>query len=197
MSYATRVRGAFEIEPPIRWSEIKDSPFKFHHASSPGEIATWRAPGIDLDLMVDTREQDHEDGESIIRTYAGVRLVMREIDEYRADSLVGQVQRVIEMFDDDHTFTGVLDAEGEGGGWGPDVWRCEIIAGKAQKTVAVLMYPDEILAERADMLTEIADHFANLAPDSELDPGRNECIAYLRGLVATRNEINKRTRGDS
>lgn len=180
MPYTTRVNGGFEIRPPIRWAEIKASPFTFHHATEAGAVATWRAPGIDLDLIVDTAEQDTEDGEAVIVTHAGVKLVMRQIDEYRADGLVEQVQRVIDMFDDDHAYEGRLEAEGEGGGWGLDVWRLLVDEGKAKKIVAHLSWPDEEGDAMRCLLLELADEINALPQDHELDPGRGECADKLR-----------------
>lgn len=180
MSYTTHVTGGFEIRPPIRWSEIKASPFKFHHSGGPDTVAVWRAPGIDLDLIVDMAEQDTEDGESVLVTHAGVKLVMRQIDEYRADGLPEQLQRVVDMFDDDHAYEGRLDAEGEGGGWGLDVWRLLVDEGKAKKITAALSWPDEEADAMRCVLLELADEINALPQDHELDPGRGECADKLR-----------------
>lgn len=181
MSYVTRVKGAFEIRPAIRWSEIKASSFKFHHAPSPGAVATWRAPGIDLDLIVDTDEQDTEDGEATIRTHAGVKLVMRQIDEYRERNLVEQVQSVIDMFDSDHAYVGHLDGMGEGDWLHPDVWRIVVDdEQKAKKIVAGLSWPDEEAEAMRCLLFELADEINALPQDYELDPGRGECADKLR-----------------
>lgn len=187
MSYTTRVQGQFTIAPPLTWEEIKHSPFQHHHQASPGSVASWRCAGIDLELMVDMTETDVEGG--VAFRYSGVRLVMQQIDEYRADTLVAQVQRVIDMFDDHHEYEGRLDAEGEGGGWGPDVWRLDIADRKAKKTSAIMMYPDELNDERieygAALLRGIADHVEQLPQDHELDPGRGEVREILRDRAGT------------
>lgn len=181
MSYTTKVTGGFEIEPPLTWDEIKASQFTHAYQAGPGSVAVWRAPGTDLDLIVDMTEQDIEGG--VAYRYSGTKLVMRQIDEYRADGLEQQVQRVVGMFGD-HTYEGSLDAEGEGGGWGPDVWRIRIRNGRAIKETAIMLYPDDLMSERheyaAGTLRAIADEAEGLPQDHELDPGRGDVVLLLR-----------------
>ena len=182
MSYTTRVSGEFTIEPPITWEEIKDSDFQHSHQADSSSVATWRAPRIDLDLIVDMIETDIEGG--VAYRYSGTKLRMRQIDEYRADGLPGQLDKVLAMFDGDHVYEGRLEAEGEGGGWGPDVWRLEVVEGKAVKTSAMMLYPDDLKAERteyaAGLLRLIANEVEALPQDYELDPGRGDVKALLR-----------------
>lgn len=134
MGYRTRVDGEFQIYPPLTWREIKDSPFSQHHSRS-GVV--YRAKGIDLELVVREEERDTEDGVAFIRTAS--RLVMPEIEEYRAYDLVEQVQRVLDMFPG-HTFSGELECEGEEN---TDIWRVEISGGRAVRVEPKIMWPDE------------------------------------------------------
>ncbi len=64
---------------------------------------------------------------------------MREIDGYRADSLLDEVQVAIDAFPG-HDWSGRLDCEGEQNG---DMWRVVIRDGRAVKVKPRIVWPDE------------------------------------------------------
>ena len=135
MGYTTRVTGEFVIEPPLTWNEIKASPFE------PVGRGKYGAMDIDLDLRVEETSVDTEEGTLVRRTAPA--LVMRQIDEYRARSLVEQVQRCLDLFPG-HTFTGRLECEGEEN---TDLWRVVVRGGRAVKVTPRIVWPDEDGAE--------------------------------------------------
>lgn len=125
MGYTTRVTGEFQITPPLKWPEIKDTPYISDD---------WR--DSDLVLRVDDQLIDTDDGPLIRRT-ASV-LAMRHIDEYRANGLLETVQKAIDAFPG-HTFTGRLECEGEEN---TDIWRVVIRDGRAVKVEPRIVWPD-------------------------------------------------------
>jgi hypothetical protein len=135
MSYSTRVRGEFAIEPPLSWTEFKDSPF------APHNIINRSNP--DLVLQVEETTVDTSDGPLQRRT--ATALVMREIDEYNARNLLTQVQQAVDAFPD-RTFTGRLDCEGENNA---DMWRVVIRDGKATRIEPRIVWPDDEPSQHA------------------------------------------------
>ena len=139
MGYTTRVDGEFTIEPPLTWQEFKDSRF------APHNIENSYTPS--LILRVDEDSVDTEEGPLLRRT--ATALVMREIDEYRAYSLLDEVQEAVDAFPG-RTWTGRLDCEGEENS---DMWRVYVRDGKAVKVEPRIVWPDEVPAQdggRAD-----------------------------------------------
>lgn len=132
MGYNTRVDGEFAINPPLTWNEIKNSPF-----NQPGREGLWCAEKIDLGLRVNETSVDTDDGPLLRRTASA--LVMPYIDEYRAYTLIEQVQQCIDLFPG-HTFNGRLDCEGEETG---DLWRVVIRDGRAVRVEPRIVWPDE------------------------------------------------------
>ncbi|MGW4670132.1 DUF6205 family protein [Streptomyces sp. NPDC004324] len=126
MGYTTRVDGEFAIEPPLTWTEFKDSEFASDHIGAP-----------DLVLRVTEEAIDTDDGPLLKRT--ATALVMREIDEYRAHNLLAQVQKAVDSFPG-HTFTGRLDCEGEEN---TDLWRVVVRDGRALKIVPQIVWPED------------------------------------------------------
>ncbi|MYR60041.1 hypothetical protein GTY54_28690 [Streptomyces sp. SID625] len=131
MGYTTHVRGEFAIEPPLTWTEIKDSPFEAVSTHA------YLAHDIDLSLRVAETSIDTDEGALLRRT--GTALVMREIDEYRERNLVQQVQQCIDLFPG-HTFSGRLECEGEEN---TDIWRVIVRDGRAVRVEPRIVWPDE------------------------------------------------------
>lgn len=129
MGYATRVDGEFEITPPLTWQEFKDSRFAPHNIESSYEPS--------LVLRVDEDSVDTEEGTLLRRT--ATALVMREIDEYRAYSLLDEVQEAVDAFPG-RTWTGRLDCEGEEN---TDLWRVYVRDGKAVKVEPRIVWPED------------------------------------------------------
>lgn len=132
MGYTTHVRGQFEINPPLAWPEIKDTGF----VAAKGN---WYIHP-DRDLALQVNETSVEKDNDILISRTGVRLVMQEIDDYRARDLVINVQVTFDTFPG-HTFTGHLDCEGEESG---DLWRVEVENGnQAVRSDPMIVWPGE------------------------------------------------------
>lgn len=129
MSYTTRVTGEFAITPPLGWPEFKDSRF------APHNLTSRYTPS--LVLRVNEESVDTPEGLLLRRTAAA--LVMREIDEYRENGLVEEVQGVVDAFPG-HEFTGRLDCEGEENS---DVWRVRVKNGRVVRVDPEIVWPDE------------------------------------------------------
>jgi len=130
LSYTTHVTGEFAIQPPLSWNEFKDSEF------APHNITSRLTP--DLVLRVAEDQVDTPDGPLLRRS--ATALVMREIDEYRADDLISQVQKAVAAFSPGHTFTGRLDCEGEDNA---DMWRVIVRQGRVTRVEPRIVWPDE------------------------------------------------------
>lgn len=127
MGYSTYVTGEFKISPPLRWSEMKGSPF-LPDAGRDGSV---------LALRLDEATRHSPDGLILKRTAAA--LGMRDDDEYRqAHQLVDEVQRAVDAFPG-HTWSGRLDCEGEDNA---DMWRVVILAGRATRIDPQIIWPD-------------------------------------------------------
>ncbi|WP_055588668.1 DUF6205 family protein [Peterkaempfera griseoplana] len=126
MSYTTHVTGGFAITPPLTWREFQGSRFASDN---------WR--DSDVVLRVDEETVDTPDGPLLRRTASA--LVMREISEYRADGLLGDVQAAVDAFPG-HKFTGRLNCEGEEAG---DLWRVVVRDGRATKVEPRIVWPDD------------------------------------------------------
>lgn len=127
MGYNTRVTGEFELIPPVPWEKFKDSMF------APDSTNTYDA---DLRLLVEEARVDTASGTAFIRM--ATRLVMREIDEYRAYHLLDQVQKAVDEFAG-HTFVGRLNCKGEESG---DLWRVVVRDGRAIEVRPEIVWPD-------------------------------------------------------
>lgn len=133
ISYATHVTGEFAITPPLTWTEFQNSEF------APHNITSRDTP--DLALRVIEEQVDTPDGPLLRRT--ATALVMREIDEYRADGLIEQVQRALDGFNG-HTFTGRLNCEGAANA---DMWRGTVRQGRATRIEPQIVWPDDPTAD--------------------------------------------------
>lgn len=129
MGYTTHVTGEFAIEPPLAYSEFKDSKF------APDNAENSYTPS--LILRVSEEAVETEEGPLLKQT--ATALVMREIDEYRERGLVDEVQTAIDSFPG-HVFTGRLDCEGDENA---DIWRVAIRDGRAVKVEPRILWPDE------------------------------------------------------
>lgn len=129
MGYITHVTGEFAIEPPLTYSEFKDSPYSPHYPAADDRL--------ELVLRVDETTVETDDGPLLRRTASALTMV--EIDEYRAHGLLDAVQKAVDSFPG-HAFTGRLDCEGEEN---TDMWRVVVRDGRALKIVPQIIWPDE------------------------------------------------------
>ncbi|WP_037870708.1 DUF6205 family protein [Streptomyces sp. SPB074] len=126
MGYITLVTGELRITPPLTWPEIRASEY------APGEPHRH-----DLVLLVREETVQTEEGPLLRRTAHA--LALRPIEEYRAYTLVKDVQAAIDAHPG-HTFTGYLSCEGEETG---DLWRVVIKDGRAVEVRPRIVWPDE------------------------------------------------------
>jgi hypothetical protein len=64
---------------------------------------------------------------------------MRQIDEYRENGLVEEIQKAVDEFPG-HTFTGYLECEGENN---TDIWRVYVKNGKAIRVDPQIIWPED------------------------------------------------------
>lgn len=127
MGYNTHVTGEFAITPPLTWNEFKDSEFAPHNIND----------NYDPDLILRVAEESVDTEEGPLLRRSATALAMREIDEYRAHTLLDQVQKAVDAFPG-HTFTGRLECEGEESA---DLWRVVIRDGRAVKVEPQIVWP--------------------------------------------------------
>lgn len=133
MGYETRLEGEIVIEPPIRWSEIRESPFL--------EVNTLKASGRAKDIVFRVFETAVEQGDGTLIRKEAVALVPTH--RRYAGRIVEHLQEVVDAFPR-HTFAGRIDAYGEDTGESvPDVWRLKVVNRVATRFEPRLVWPDE------------------------------------------------------
>jgi hypothetical protein len=128
MGYITHFDGEFRIEPPLTWSEIRESRF-----------APERAERERLDVKVRIEETEVDTNEGVMTRRAGVALVPTYEEEMRGYDIVSHVQLFLDTYGDRHRLTDRLDCAGEETG---DLWRLEIHDGRAVKVQPRIVWPD-------------------------------------------------------
>jgi hypothetical protein len=128
MGYITRFDGELVIDPPLTWTEIRDSEF------SPDRFETNR---LDVKIRVEEVAVDTDEGQVIRRS--GVALIPAYEDEMRGYDIVEHVQRFIDTYSPAHSLTGRFDCEGEETG---DLWRLEVHDGRAIRVRPRIVWPD-------------------------------------------------------
>jgi hypothetical protein len=128
MGYRTHVTGEFTIVPPLPWNKIRDSKYAPHNVTSRYDP--------DVILRIEEETVDTEEGPLFRRK--ATALVMREIDEYRADNLIDHVQNVVNSAPG-HDFVGYLECEGEEN---TDIWRVYVKNGEACRIEPKIVWPE-------------------------------------------------------
>jgi hypothetical protein len=125
MSTPSRYDGRIDIDPPLPWGLIKDSP------SYPGA-------GLDADvkLVIEEHETDTDDG-VIIRRRA-VAIVPATDGSFKGYRMVEHIQAIIDAAGP-RTFRGYIEAVSEEG----DRWRIAVVDGRAQEFLPTLTWPAE------------------------------------------------------
>lgn len=133
MGYVTRVVGAFRIEPPLTWVQIRDTPI-LHGLHPTSRVKSFNAMYRDLGvkLLVNEDERETESGTLIVKT--ATHVVPAYDDAYKAYNLVEDIQTIMDAFPD-NVFTGSMHCTGEDPG---DVWQVII---DEQRRVAVKVKP--------------------------------------------------------
>jgi hypothetical protein len=127
MGYTTHVTGEFAITPPLTYKEFQHSRFAPHQQTS----------RYNPSLVLRVTEKSLENDEGVFIKKTATDLVMRQIDEYREQGLVEEVQSAVDEFPG-HTFTGYLDCEGDEN---TDIWRVYVKDGKAIRVEPEIVWP--------------------------------------------------------
>lgn len=139
MSYTTDIEGSVSINPPLPWSQIKDSPILPANAKAAGY---WP----DAYLHVIETEVDTDDG--ILTRRVADAIVASEY-ETCGRTLINDVQALIDA-NPDHEFTGMFECEGERR---DDLWRLVVRGRRAVKVTARIVWPDGDAAQWAALLS--------------------------------------------
>lgn len=126
MGYYTRTDGEIRIDPPLKWGEIRQSPFREDDGQR------W------LKILVATREVETDEGVMGVRE--GVAIVPTTDDEMKIYRPEGDLADILASISPDHTFSGFIQGEGEESG---DVWRISVRDHRPHMVKAVLSWPEE------------------------------------------------------
>lgn len=130
MSYTTRFTGEIRIEPPLAWSDIKDSPFLPANARRRGSEGR--------DLMFRIESDERETGEGVLTVRRAVALVSTWDDEARGYDIVAHLQEVVDAHPT-RTYHGRIDAEGTESA---DIWRLKVVARRATRFEPEIAWPE-------------------------------------------------------
>lgn len=101
MGYLSRLVGRIQIDPPLRWSEFKDSPYRKTSQASTCVVLDEQAETTDTDDGVIERRY----GIALVPRQGADRLTYYELQEHLAGFAAGH--------GGEHTFTGYLLREGD------------------------------------------------------------------------------------
>lgn len=127
MGYNSRVSGEIVIDPPLTWSEYKESPYL-----TPGS-PNW--PCVILRQHEDPR--DAEGGVMLVRWADAI--VPATDESGRMYGIEEQVRKIVAAYREGHTFSGYLEIDGENQG---DLWRLVIKDGTVIRFDAKFVWPD-------------------------------------------------------
>jgi len=131
MSYTGSVDGQFAIDPPLKWSDIRESRF---YLDNKGTVSI-DDPGVVLLVDVDVKETD--EGESTIRTS---RLAVPWRESFDCRKLDKDVKALAEaMAETGRTVTGEMVVTGDYAG---DIWRVVADKDGVRKEEAKFQWPD-------------------------------------------------------
>jgi hypothetical protein len=130
MGYYTTVEGEIAIEPPLAWSEFKDSRFNSRSLDTYDGMSN-------IKLRVNEETVETDEGQLVRLTATALVPAWGESSKYYY--LVEHIQQAIDAFPG-HTFTGRLECSGEDAG---DLWRVVIRDGRAVKIQPQLVWPED------------------------------------------------------
>lgn len=130
MSYTGSVSGVFTIDPPLPWSEIKNSRFYLDNKPDSRDDPS-------VVLSVERSEEETDTGISTIFT-SNAAIPWRESFDCR--DLEKDVKKLAaEMAEIGRTVEGVMVVDGE---WAGDIWRVVADKDGVRKEMARFMWPD-------------------------------------------------------
>lgn len=129
MSYTTRIDGQIDINPPLPWKQIKDSPLLPANNKQAGYS--------DCLFHVVEEAVDTDDGE-LMRRSADALVPNYYIDDTSGRTLIAEIQSVVDA-NPGHEFTGMFECDGERP---DDLWRAVVRDGRAVKFDAQIFWPE-------------------------------------------------------
>ena len=125
MGYYTQVTGQITIDPPLRWVDVKDSPF------------LPEACDRDVALVIQRDIVQTDDG--TLNHLSAVAIERATDDSYRTYSIEAHLQELLDQWGDGRSFDGYLEGHGEDN---EDIWRLYVRDGKAIKAKVQLVWPE-------------------------------------------------------
>lgn len=129
MSNPTYIHGRIEINPPLTWAQIKDSPHLKANA---------RARSLWPDAILDVTETTVHTDEGELTRREAIAIIPDEGAETSARTLLQDVQAIIDA-NPGHEFTGRFQCEGEENS---DIWRVVIRDRRAVRIDAQIVWPE-------------------------------------------------------
>ena len=131
MGYRLAALGTINIEPPIPWGKVRQSPFR----------PTYLGGDEDMDVVLVIGEVEHETDQGILLVREATGVEQRYNDDPRNRDIEHHLQLLVEDFPG-HAFTGRLDMEGEDQG---DMWRLVInnVLRLVVRVDPIITWPDE------------------------------------------------------
>lgn len=163
--------GDIELDPPLTWKEIKESPFY-----APDHGASWW--GRNIKLEVESETVDTDTGTATVITAS--RLVPTSDQPFKAHNLVAHLREFIKLYGKNRRFRGWIDCSPEDGGR----WRAEIVDGEVVTTNAVTLWPEDLTNLRA-ALREAGEVGRDRTPHVPYDILRDALTVFLDGYDRT------------
>lgn len=129
MSYTTRIEGQLDINPPLPWKQIKDSPLLPANNKDAG-YSDCLFQVVEESVTTDDGELTRRSADALVPNYY--------IADTSGRSLIAEIQAVVDA-NPGHEFTGMFECSGERNG---DLWRAVVRDGRAVKIEARIVWPD-------------------------------------------------------
>ncbi len=129
MGYITRAEGIIRIVPPVKWNEVKNSPYLPQGYRSADDK-------LDLAFVINESQRDTPEGLLLAREVVGIK--PRWEEEARNYRIVENLQEIANTFRD-RAFVGRFDMEGEESG---DIWRLKMVGRIATRFEPEIVWPE-------------------------------------------------------
>lgn len=128
-AYDSEVTGHLTIEPPLKWSEIKDSPF----------YASNSRRGTPVDLVFDvTRDESATEG-GVVATISASRAIPRTSSPFGAYNLLDDIKEMVSVFGQKYVICGEFILVGEDSG---DIRRIVVDSDGVREEKARFLWPN-------------------------------------------------------
>lgn len=129
MGYLTSITGQLDIDPPIKWGDIRNSPF----------LPSERGGDPDKEVMLVLEEHDTDTDEGALRVIEATGVVTRYESQGKYYDIQAHLQELVDAFPG-YVFSSRFDCDGEDSG---DLWRLKVVDGKATRFVPSVTWPIE------------------------------------------------------